>query len=105
SRTSTRPGTSRRSRSGWRASCSSRWRRRHDVRRPRLLVMNQYYAPGFEATAYLLSQLCAELAKDFDVTVITGKLAVPRAGAGRTTLDGVKVIRVRSAAFDRSNLP
>lgn len=67
--------------------------------------MNQYYAPGFEATAYLLSQLCAELAKDFDVTVITGKLAVPRAGAGRATIDGVKVVRVRSAAFDRSNLP
>lgn len=74
-------------------------------RRPRLLVLNQYYAPGFEATAYLLSQLCAALAEDFDVTVITGKLAVPRADAGRTTLDGVEVVRVRSTAFDRSNLP
>jgi glycosyltransferase involved in cell wall biosynthesis len=72
---------------------------------PRLLVLNQYYAPGFEATAYLLSQLCAELAKDFEVTVITGKLAVPRADAGRTTIDGVNVKRVRSTAFDRSNLP
>jgi len=75
------------------------------VRRRRLLVLNQYYAPGFEATAYLLSQLCAELAKDFDVTVITGKLALPRADAGRTTMDGVEVVRVRSTAFDRSNLP
>jgi colanic acid biosynthesis glycosyl transferase WcaI len=71
---------------------------------PRLLVLNQYYAPGLEATAYLLSQLCAELATDFDVTVITGKLAVPRADAGRTIIDGVKVKRVRSTAFDRSNL-
>ena len=72
---------------------------------PRLLVLNQYYAPGLEATAYLLSQLCAELATDFDVTVITGKLAVPRADAGRTIIDGVKVKRVRSTAFDRSSLP
>jgi glycosyltransferase involved in cell wall biosynthesis len=70
-----------------------------------LLVLNQYYAPGFEATAYLLSQLCAELANDWDVTVVTGKLAVPRAGAGRSVVDGVKVVRVRSTAFDRSNLP
>jgi glycosyltransferase involved in cell wall biosynthesis len=73
--------------------------------RPRLLVLNQYYAPGFEATAYLLSQLCAALASDFDVTVITGKLAVPRADPGRTTDAGVQVVRVRSTAFDRSNLP
>ena len=73
--------------------------------RPRLLVLNQYYAPGFEATAYLLSQLCADLADDFDVTVITGKLAIPRADSGRTVQDGVEVIRVRSTAFDRSNLP
>jgi putative colanic acid biosynthesis glycosyltransferase WcaI len=68
-------------------------------------VLNQYYAPGFEATAYLLSQLCSELAKDFDVTVITGKLAAPRAEPGRSVVDGVEVVRVRSTAFDRSNLP
>jgi putative colanic acid biosynthesis glycosyltransferase WcaI len=71
---------------------------------PRLLVLNQYYAPGFEATAYLLSQLCTELAGDFDVTVITGELAVPRAEAGSAMVDGVEVVRVRSTAFDRSNL-
>ncbi|HUZ81833.1 MAG TPA: glycosyltransferase family 4 protein [Gaiellaceae bacterium] len=73
--------------------------------RPRLLVLNQYYAPGFEATAYLLSQLCGALAADFDVTVITGKLATPRADPGRSTADGVEIVRVRSTAFDRSNLP
>ena len=74
------------------------------MRKRRLLVLNQYYAPGFEATAYLLSQLCAALAADFEVTVITGKLAAPRADPGRTMLDGVEVVRVRSTAFDRSNL-
>lgn len=74
------------------------------MRKPRLLVLNQYYWPGFEATAYLLSQLCAALADDFDVTVITGRLAIPPAEPGRTTHDGVEIMRVRSTAFDRSNL-
>jgi glycosyltransferase involved in cell wall biosynthesis len=73
-------------------------------RRPRLLVLNQYYWPGFEATAYLLSQLCAALADEFDVTVITGRLGIPPTGPGRTTHDGVEIVRVHSTAFDRSNL-
>ena len=41
-------------------------------RRPRLLVLNQYYWPGVEATANLLTELCEALAEDFDVTVVTG---------------------------------
>ena len=73
-------------------------------RRPRLLVFNQYYWPGFEATAYLLSQLCAALAADFDVTVVTGRVAAPKVGPGRTEHEGVQVVRVRSTAFDRTNL-
>jgi colanic acid biosynthesis glycosyl transferase WcaI len=72
--------------------------------RPRLLVLNQYYWPGFEATAYLLSQLCAALAEDFDVTVVTGRLAVPHAGPGHDVHEGVEIVRVRSTAFDRSSL-
>ena len=72
--------------------------------KPRLLVLNQYYWPGFEATAYLLSQLCAALTESFEVTVITGRLAIPPAGPGRTTHEGVEIFRVSSTAFDRSNL-
>src|SRR5581483_11171948 len=71
-------------------------------RRPRLLVLNQYYWPGVEATAYLLSQLCAALAVEHDVTVVTGRLA--NAEPGRTTHEGVEIVRVQSTAFDRSNL-
>ena len=41
-----------------------------------ILVLNQYYWPGVEATAQLLSQLCEALAEDYDVTVVTG--ALPR---------------------------
>jgi glycosyltransferase involved in cell wall biosynthesis len=78
-------------------------RKRAD-RRPRLLVLNQYYWPGFEATAYLLSQLCEAMAEDFDVRVVTGRLAIPPTGPGHTTHNGVEIVRVRSTAFDRSNL-
>jgi len=72
------------------------------TRRPRLLVLNQYYAPGVEATGQLLAQLCSDLARDFDVTVVTGRQAdVP---VGRGTHDGVDLIRVRSTTFDRRRL-
>ena len=41
-------------------------------RRPRVLVLNQYYSPGVEATAHLLGELCEALTDEFDVTVVTG---------------------------------
>jgi colanic acid biosynthesis glycosyl transferase WcaI len=73
-------------------------------RRPRLLVLNQYYWPGVEATAYLLSQLCESLAETYDVTVVVGRLSIPKADRGTTTHQGVRIVRVSSTAFDRSNL-
>jgi hypothetical protein len=42
--------------------------------RRRLLVLNQYYWPGVEATAHLLTELCEALAADYEVTVVTGRL-------------------------------
>ena len=69
--------------------------------RPRILVVNQYYWPGVEATGQLLSQLCADLSRDYEVTVVTGRLAAPQAGPGRTVHEGVEVVRVRSTAFPR----
>ena len=71
-------------------------------RRPRLLVMNQYYWPGVEATAHLLSELCAALAEDFDVTVVTGALGVPGAEPGVSEHRGVRIVRVASTAYERS---
>jgi putative colanic acid biosynthesis glycosyltransferase WcaI len=72
-------------------------------RRPRLLVFNQYYWPGVEATAYLLSELCGELAEEFDITVVTGKL---RFGSNERRMmhDGVTILRVPSTAFFRANI-
>ena len=43
-------------------------------RRPRILVLNQYYKPGVEATANLLADLCESLTEEFEVTVVTGRL-------------------------------
>ena len=51
--------------------------------RPRLLVLNQYYWPGVEATAHLLSELCAALADEFDVTVVTGRVDRGHGAPGR----------------------
>ena len=72
--------------------------------KPRLLVLNQYYWPGLEATAYLLSQLLGALSEDFDITVITGRLAVHAPRAERVLHDGVQIVRVRSTAFDRTGM-
>lgn len=74
------------------------------TRRPRLLVLNQYYWPGLEATAHLLSELLAALADEFDVTVVTGRIAVHAPHAERLEHEGVRIIRVRSSAFDRTRL-
>lgn len=74
-------------------------------RRPRLLVFNQYYAPGYEATAQLLAELCEALARDFDVTVVTGRLYGPEEeAAGAEWRNGVRVLRVQSTAYERERL-
>lgn len=69
--------------------------------RPRLLVLNQYYWPGVEATAYLLHDLCRQLATEFDVTVVTGMINHSDSIPGRTVKDGVEIIRVNSTSYDR----
>src|ERR1051325_7688525 len=73
-----------------------------DTHRPRLLVLNQYYAPGVEATGNLLAQLCADLTGDFDVIVVTA--TQKNAPAGRETRDGVEIVRVRSSVSARRRL-
>src|SRR6266702_790153 len=72
------------------------------TRRPRLLVLNEYYWPGVEATAHLLTQLCEALATEYDVTVVTG--AVPAAGPRVSERNGVRIVRVPSTAYERRRL-
>ncbi len=71
--------------------------------RPRILVLNQYYWPGIEATAQLLAQLCEALAVDYDVTVVTGPLHGHDLPAEETR-NGVRIVRVRSTTYERSRL-
>jgi glycosyltransferase involved in cell wall biosynthesis len=72
------------------------------TRRPQLLVLNEYYWPGVEATAHLLTELCEALASEYDVTVVTG--ATPEAKAGVTERHGVRIVRVASTSYERRQL-
>jgi colanic acid biosynthesis glycosyl transferase WcaI len=69
--------------------------------KPRLLVLNQYYWPGVEATANLLTELCEALVATYDVTVVAG--ASPDQ-PHQSVRNGVRIIRVRSTTYDRAEL-
>jgi colanic acid biosynthesis glycosyl transferase WcaI len=72
---------------------------------PRLLVMNQYYWPGVEATAHLLTELCEALSSEFEVTVVTGRLRDHEDLPRKEDRNGVRIVRVHSTAFERAQLP
>ncbi len=73
--------------------------------KPRLLVLNQYYWPGVEATANLLTDLCEALADEFDVRVVTGVLHGHEDEPRELERNGVRIERVASTAYERSQLP
>jgi glycosyltransferase involved in cell wall biosynthesis len=73
-------------------------------RKPRLLVLNQYYWPGVEATAQLLTELCEALTDDLDVKVVTGQLHGQEERPHRSVRNGVEIVRVPSTSFERSKL-
>ena len=73
-------------------------------RRPHILVLNQYYRPGVEATANLLADLCEALAADHDVTVVTARVHDRSDLPAEEVVNGVRVLRVRSTAYDRTKL-
>jgi len=75
-----------------------------DARKPRLLVLNQYYWPGIEATAQLLTDLCEALTQDAEVTVITGVLHGHEDEPRQLVRGGVRIVRVPSTSFERSRL-
>ena len=74
------------------------------TRKPRLLVLNQYYWPGVEATAQLLTDLCEALADEYEIRVLTGMLHGHELQPHRVVRNGVEVVRVHSTAFERSRL-
>jgi glycosyltransferase involved in cell wall biosynthesis len=73
-------------------------------RKPRLLVLNQYYWPGVEATAQLLTELCEALADDVEVRVVTGVLHGHEQEPRRTVHNNIEIVRVPSTSFERSKL-
>jgi putative colanic acid biosynthesis glycosyltransferase WcaI len=74
------------------------------TRKPRLLVFNQYYWPGIEATAQLLTELCEALAREADVRVVTGVLHGHEDEPRRHVHNGVEIERVPSTSYERSKL-
>ena len=72
--------------------------------RPRVLVLNQYYWPGVEATAQLLTDLCEALADEYEIRVLTGVLHGHETEPRRSVRNGVEIVRVCSTAFERSRL-
>jgi colanic acid biosynthesis glycosyl transferase WcaI len=74
------------------------------LRKPRLLVFNQYYWPGIEATAQLLTELCEALTAEADVKVVTGVLHGHEDEPRRLVHNGVEILRVPSTSFERSKL-
>ncbi|TML72462.1 MAG: glycosyltransferase family 4 protein [Actinobacteria bacterium] len=73
-------------------------------RRPRLLVLNQYYWPGVEATAQLLTELCEELAEEYEVEVVTGVLHGHEDDPRELERNNVRIVRVSSTSYERSEL-
>jgi glycosyltransferase involved in cell wall biosynthesis len=74
------------------------------IRKPRLLVLNQYYWPGVEATAQLLTELCEALADETEIKVVTGVLHGHEDQPRRVVHNGVEIVRVPSTSFERSKL-
>ena len=74
------------------------------TRKRRLLVLNQYYWPGVEATAQLLTELCEALSEDLDVKVITGVLHGHEDEPRHLVHNGVEIVRVPSTSFERSKI-
>jgi colanic acid biosynthesis glycosyl transferase WcaI len=72
--------------------------------RPRILVLNQYYWPGVEATAHLLTELCEALAEDYDVEVVTGVLHGHEELPASAVQNDVRITRVASTSYERSEL-
>ncbi|HWH05792.1 MAG TPA: glycosyltransferase family 4 protein [Gaiellaceae bacterium] len=71
---------------------------------PHLLVLNQYYRPGVEATGNLLAELCESLVEDYRVTVVTGRVRDHEDLPSDEVVNGVRVLRTRSTVFDRARL-
>ncbi|HPM79541.1 MAG TPA: glycosyltransferase family 4 protein [Candidatus Anammoximicrobium sp.] len=77
--------------------------------RPRILFLNRSYWPDAEATGQLLTELCEDLAEQFDVTVVAGQPNWNAEGAsfqrrGVQCRAGVTIRRVRHTRFAKRSV-
>jgi colanic acid biosynthesis glycosyl transferase WcaI len=77
----------------------------------RILVVNQYFHPDQASTSQLLTELCEDLSRDHDVTVVAGRPSysatdtTPRRALVHMERHGsVRVLRTWSTSFPRSNM-
>ena len=75
------------------------------ARKPRLLLLNQYFRPGVEATAQLLAELAEALAEEMEVVVVTGHVRGRSDLSAREQHGGLETRRVRATTFDRVRIP
>ena len=69
----------------------------------RILFLNQYFPPDATNTAYLLGQLCEDLARDHEVLVLAGRPSYnPEASTFRPA--GVQVRHTWSTSFSRAGM-
>ena len=78
--------------------------------RPRVLFLNRSYWPDAEATGQLLTELCEDLADQFDVTVVAGQPNQNPTGCkfvrnGSQIRNNVVIRRVWHTRFPKSFLP
>lgn len=83
---------------------------RRDAARPRVLFLNRSYWPDVEATGQLLTELCEDLARSFDVMVLAGQPNqnpenVKFRKYGHQVQHGVHVRRVWNTRLSKSFLP
>jgi glycosyltransferase involved in cell wall biosynthesis len=73
-----------------------------------LVFLNRCYWPDVEATGQLLTELCSDLARRHQVTVIAGQPnfvdVAGRLLIEREVHDGVNIIRVRNSRFSKKSL-
>ncbi len=74
------------------------------TRKPRILVFNQYYWPGIEATAQLLTELCEALADEAELKVVTAVLHGHETEPRHVVHNGVEIVRVPSTSYERSQI-
>jgi glycosyltransferase involved in cell wall biosynthesis len=77
--------------------------------RPRVLILNRSYWPDAEATGQLLTELCEDLADDFDLTVVAGQpnqnpAGIPCRSWGLDRHKGVSIRRVPHLTFGKRSL-